>query len=290
MKNLSRRLIAAGLAALLLGACATGRSAPAPRSGQPNFRSIYYFLVGTYHQNGADHATADALLRKAAAEDPRAQTISRQLRVELRLAGNQEHVRGLELQLLHGSGLALQSVGATDLWPEHSLLLHTVEEGIITVSAAAFGAEGVISGNGVVAILVFDIGGNDLALQLGEMTARTLDNQDIAISETTGTTSTEDLVNPIPEVSFLGANYPNPFNPRTTIPFGLKEAGEVSVRIYNNRGQLVKTLVNENKAAGTYQLVWDGRDDLGQPVSSGMYLIRMTGPDLIQTRKALLMK
>lgn len=79
MKNLSRRLIAAGLAALLLGACATGRSAPAPRSGQPNFRSIYYFLVGTYHQNGADHATADALLRKAAAEDPRAQTISRQL-------------------------------------------------------------------------------------------------------------------------------------------------------------------------------------------------------------------
>ncbi len=79
MKNLSRRLIAAGLAALLLGACATGRSAAAPRSGQPNFRSIYYFLVGTYHQNGADHATADALLRKAAAEDPRAQTISRQL-------------------------------------------------------------------------------------------------------------------------------------------------------------------------------------------------------------------
>ena len=79
MKKLTRRLIITGLAAFLLSACATSGTVAEVEPSQPNFRSIYYFLAGAYHQSGADHFTADVLLRKAAAEDPGAQIIRRQL-------------------------------------------------------------------------------------------------------------------------------------------------------------------------------------------------------------------
>lgn len=79
MKHGFRRLIAPALACLLLGACATRVTPALPDPGQPNFRSIYYFLAGSFLQNAADHASADALLRKAAEADPRGQVIRHQI-------------------------------------------------------------------------------------------------------------------------------------------------------------------------------------------------------------------
>ena len=66
-------------------------------------------------------------------------------------------------------------------------------------------------------------------------------------------------------------NYPNPFNPTTTIRFNLKQAGPTSLRIFNSRGQLVKTLLDASLAGGMHQAVWDGRDNSGRSVSSGLY-------------------
>lgn len=88
----------------------------------------------------------------------------------------------------------------------------------------------------------------------------------------------------------LGNNYPNPFNPTTTISFTLAEAGPASLRIYNSKGQLVRQLANSEFFAGQHSLVWDGRDTAGRPVSSGLYFYRLSTKNYQQTRKMILMK
>lgn len=78
----------------------------------------------------------------------------------------------------------------------------------------------------------------------------------------------------VPTVFALEQNYPNPFNPVTTIKYQLPEAGKARVDIYNMLGQRVRTLVNEYHSAGFYTLYWNGTNDFGQTVASGMYLYR----------------
>ena len=91
-------------------------------------------------------------------------------------------------------------------------------------------------------------------------------------------------------VTELKGNYPNPFNPRTTISYSVKDATPVTIGIYNVKGQLVKTLVNEDKAAGNHSITWDGIDDNNQPVSSGVYFYKMLAGKYSSTRKMILMK
>lgn len=73
----------------------------------------------------------------------------------------------------------------------------------------------------------------------------------------------------------LESNYPNPFNPSTTIPFSVKENGSVSLKIYNVTGKLIKTLVNGSMSAGKYRAEWDGFDASGAAVASGVYFVRL---------------
>jgi len=95
---------------------------------------------------------------------------------------------------------------------------------------------------------------------------------------------------PIPAVTKLDSNYPNPFNPSTTINFSIKESGHVTLEIYNIKGQKVKTLVNDVKNAGYHSAVWDGTDDNRNPVSSGIYLYKMNEGNQIMLKKMLLVK
>ena len=90
----------------------------------------------------------------------------------------------------------------------------------------------------------------------------------------------------------LQQNYPNPFNPTTTIRYSIKERGRVSLKIYNAAGQLVRTLVNEvhNPAHEGFTTTWNGRNEAGLEVSSGVYFYRLTAPGFIQTRKLVLLK
>ncbi len=102
----------------------------------------------------------------------------------------------------------------------------------------------------------------------------------------------------IPQQFALLQNFPNPFNPSTTLAFQLLQDSQISLTIYNAAGQEVRTLVNKSFAAGTHQVEWDGRDNNGNLVSSGIYLYRMsavtnTGEDASQfnqVRKMVLMK
>jgi len=101
-------------------------------------------------------------------------------------------------------------------------------------------------------------------------------------------TSNEDPV--VPTVTKLEGNYPNPFNPETAIRFSTREAGPVRISIYNLKGQIVKTLVNTDMAAGSHRVIWNGKDESGRSVSSGIYMYRMETPGYSKTLKMMLMK
>ncbi len=78
-------------------------------------------------------------------------------------------------------------------------------------------------------------------------------------------------VEAVPASYSLSQNYPNPFNPETAINFSLKEAGKVTLKIYNLQGQLVRTLVDEERSAGSYSVMWNGKTDQGTLAASGIY-------------------
>jgi hypothetical protein len=110
----------------------------------------------------------------------------------------------------------------------------------------------------------------------------------ITIPITLVAVSNTDLVNPA--VTALNGNFPNPFNPTTAIRFSLKEAGLVKLNVYNLKGQLIKSLVKSDMSAGNHQILWNGEDERGSSVSSGIYLYRMETKDYQATGKMMLMK
>ena len=88
----------------------------------------------------------------------------------------------------------------------------------------------------------------------------------------------------------LNGNYPNPFNPVTNIAYSLKETGKVKIEVYNLKGQLVKTLINDIKETGDYTAIWNGTDTSNKPVSSGVYFYKMESGNYTATKKMILMK
>ena len=100
---------------------------------------------------------------------------------------------------------------------------------------------------------------------------------------------------PVPKETVLLANYPNPFNPETWIPYHLAEAAEVTLTIYTVDGKMVRTLALGHQSAGFYQnrsraAYWDGRNEVGERVASGVYFYTLTAGDFAATRKMLIMK
>jgi len=94
----------------------------------------------------------------------------------------------------------------------------------------------------------------------------------------------------IPSSFTLSQNYPNPFNPETTIRFDLPTSGDAELSLFNLSGQRVATLINGFRAAGRYDLRWDGRDDAGSDLASGMYFYRLTSEDQVESRKLMLLR
>jgi hypothetical protein len=88
----------------------------------------------------------------------------------------------------------------------------------------------------------------------------------------------------------LKGNYPNPFNPITTISYDVKTKAPVSIQIYNTKGQLIRTLVDEIMDKGHHQIIWNGKDNHGNVVASGIYHYRMQAGDYKATRRMVLMK
>lgn len=98
----------------------------------------------------------------------------------------------------------------------------------------------------------------------------------------------DELANP--EVSHLIGNYPNPFNPSTTIKYSVIDNTPVQILIYNQKGQLVRTLNQGNPGKGTHETTWNGVDDNGVSVSSGIYYFRLRSGKISNTKKMILLK
>ena len=93
------------------------------------------------------------------------------------------------------------------------------------------------------------------------------------------------------QTRLLGAR-PNPANPSATVTFSLASTGQVKLRIYNVGGRLVRTLVDEQleAAAGPYEVVWDGRDDSGRALASGVFFYQLDAPGYTSAKKLILLK
>jgi hypothetical protein len=94
----------------------------------------------------------------------------------------------------------------------------------------------------------------------------------------------------LPSDFALFQNYPNPFNPGTNIEFLLPKSGQVKIEIFNILGQKVRTLVDQHLKAGHKVVVWDGRDDWGKEVSSGIYFYQIKALEFSQTKKMVLLR
>jgi hypothetical protein len=94
----------------------------------------------------------------------------------------------------------------------------------------------------------------------------------------------------LPNVTALSDVHPNPFNPRTAVSFDLAREGDVRVVVYDAAGRMVRTLVSETRPAGRYEITWDGHDDAGQQVASGVYIVRLESASASDQRKITLVK
>lgn len=95
----------------------------------------------------------------------------------------------------------------------------------------------------------------------------------------------------IPDGFALYDNYPNPFNPSTTIEFDISSPGLVEIAVFNIVGQKIRTLTDKQfSQAGRYKVEWNGRDGLGRLVGSGVYFYRLKAGDVIKTKKMIMVK
>ncbi len=105
-----------------------------------------------------------------------------------------------------------------------------------------------------------------------------------------GPVAVSSLDNGLPEAFSLSQNFPNPFNPATTLRFGLPAATDVTIVVYDLLGQEVIRLINRRLEPGYHQVVWQGRDESGADVSTGLYMGRIATPAYTKSIKMLLLK
>ena len=139
-----------------------------------------------------------------------------------------------------------------------------------------------------------------VTLHLGDESYDLTSNPLVTISVTDGQTGTvsvspagtlsNDMDATIPQIFALHQNYPNPFNPTTQIRYDLPQSEFVSINIYDVMGRKIKSLINNNQVAGFRSVKWDATNNIGQPVSAGMYIYTIQAGEFRQTRKMVLLK
>jgi hypothetical protein len=100
----------------------------------------------------------------------------------------------------------------------------------------------------------------------------------------------DDLNETIPNQFVLHSNYPNPFNPTTKIRYSISSASEVSLSIYNIRGELVNKLTSGLHQPGTHSINWNGQNSLGEKVSTGVYIYSLSTPNGVLNKRLVLLK
>jgi len=177
-------------------------------------------------------------------------------------------------------------------------------EGTVVISDGAGDVEDVVVSAGGYSVNPLADGTYSLELQPGtyNVTATlagydTEVIEDVEVQEAIATTGIDFTLmtaagvgNDIIAATKLNSNYPNPFNPITHIAYSIRESGNVTLEVYNLKGQLVKSLLNEVKETGDYTILWNGTDNSNKSVSSGVYFYKMKTQNYNSTKKMILMK
>jgi hypothetical protein len=198
----------------------------------------------------------------------------------LRLTSGQG-LQGLRLRAQLPPGTAVQVVAGDLLGQQGSpFFLHNLGPGL-DVSLAVMGTGRSIVGEGNLFVVE-----TPAVLSCADLvvTARSLDNTPLAVSfaQVTGVQT--------PPAFHLSANYPNPFNPLTTIRFALPDPQHVTLAVYGINGQRVALLASNQYAAGVHEIVWNGQDDAGRVVAAGPYFYRIDAGPYRQVKKMVLIK
>lgn len=202
---------------------------------------------------------------------------------------------------------AVYTNGVTSVASFSNILNKDIAMGMIVGTVRRQNNTGIIGAtvtNGTVSATTNTIGAYTLLVRVGyhNVTAiaagfDTLTVENVLVSQGDNTTvnfvmtqtDSDDPVIPVLATA-LDGNFPNPFNPETTISYSIKEPGKVKLEVYNIKGQLVRTLVDEEQITGHYKLVFDSKDDRGRSISSGVYLLKMVAPGYRKTSKMILMQ
>jgi hypothetical protein len=155
----------------------------------------------------------------------------------------------------------------------------------IEICFAALGVDRPLAGSGEVARILVKSDGS-IHVSLAEADIRDIENRQFVLE---GTGSYDGPA--IPVADALGQNFPNPFNPATTIAFDLSRPAEVRIGIYDVSGRLVRTLIDRSMEAGSHEVGWNGTSNAGISVPSGLYFYRMTTSEgFADTRKMILLR
>ncbi|MCK4359756.1 MAG: T9SS type A sorting domain-containing protein [Candidatus Cloacimonetes bacterium] len=206
-----------------------------------------------------------------------------QLIAELELGDNQGFVKGLRIPIIFGADLTVESVEQGDIWSNEDFFIYTDKDKVVEINGSALGNTTIIEGNGSVATITFNISGNNVDIEFGEASARTVENEEIEIicTEPTGV----DIGEIIPSTFQLHQNYPNPFDSRTEIKFDLTKASHVRISVYNIKGQLIDVLVDEEIGPGYHNTYWSGTD-----LSSGIYFYLIETENYTKIKKMMLVR
>ena len=117
-----------------------------------------------------------------------------------------------------------------------------------------------------------------------------LEEDSVVGVQATAATGIPAFTEQIPKRFKIYQNYPNPFNPETRIRFDVSQPARTAIHVYNTGGQRIRTLVDETKQPGSYEILWDAKDDRGHVVSSGVYLIRFESKEMVQMKKVVLLR
>ncbi|MCK5597231.1 MAG: T9SS type A sorting domain-containing protein, partial [Candidatus Eisenbacteria sp.] len=208
------------------------------------------------------------------------------LELALRLEGNAGDVKGLTAEL-EFEGLEYLSARLSndmsspmaDMFFWSNATSHSVQ-----VDAAVLGTDMTIGGSGDVVLFSFQVLDETYAVDFTSAELRGASNEDLT-AELEGLSSEG-----VPVAFKLVQNSPNPFNPVTKVAYHVPRKSEVTIRVYDVSGRVVTTLVDGVVEAGRHAAVWNGRNDAGESVGSGIYFCTMEAPDFHDSRKMTLLK
>jgi hypothetical protein len=209
--------------------------------------------------------------------------------VALRLEGNSSEVKGMSASLTYDSNeLEFVSASLSDNMVSplgNVFFMHRDEGGRIDLDVVVLGEDVTIGGSGDVAVLTFRALSESYTLEVDDARVRDAGNGEL-VAKLGDFSSGEEL----PLRFRLVGNTPNPFNPITKIAYHVPHESEVSIRVYDVAGRIVTTLVDGVSDPGRHVAVWNGTNDHGDAVGSGIYFCSMEAPDFHESRKMTLLK